>query len=265
MEKTPKQAQLSSDVSISYTEHGSGAPLLCITGINATQAMWSRHFIATLAAHFRVIIYDHRGVGSSVGPRPYSIAGFADDARLLIDHLGLPKAHILGVSMGGMIAQHMAVYFPNCVDHLILGATACAGYLVRPKLKVLLGALFYLKPDLAARALVSEEFLKADPSHLPALLATMKSASAGTAVFLEQLVAIAAFNLRGELGNIKAPTLILAGTDDQIISDQNSDLIASVITGAKLIKWTGVGHLFPRERPEATAQALVDFVRSSRR
>ncbi|MBM4253375.1 MAG: alpha/beta hydrolase [Deltaproteobacteria bacterium] len=265
MEKRPKQAQLSSDVTISYTEHGSGTPLLCITGINATQTMWSARFIAALAEHFRVITYDHRGVGGSVGPRPHSITAFADDARLLIHYLGLKQAHVFGVSMGGMVAQHMAVYFQDFVDHLILGATACAGHLVRPKLKVLLGALFYLKPDLAARALVSDNYLKADPSHLPRLLATMKSSSAGTAVFLEQLVAIASFNLRSEIGKIKAPTLILSGTDDQIISHQNSDLIAAAISGASLIKWDGVGHLFPRERPEATAQALFDFVCNSRR
>lgn len=260
MAKSHKQAVLPNDVTISYAEYGSGAPLICLTGINSTQDMWSPQFIAQLSRRFRVITLDHRGVGGSAGPRPHSIAAFAKDASLLIDYLGMNKAHILGVSMGGMVAQHMAVHHQQYVDHLILGATACAGHLVRPKLKVLLGALFYLKPELAARALVSDAFLRSDPSYLPSLIHTMHSSSAGTRVFLEQLSAIARFNLRREISQITAPTLIICGTDDQIISHENSDLIATEIAGSRLIKWDGVGHLFPRERPEATADAIANFV-----
>jgi 3-oxoadipate enol-lactonase len=262
MVQSSKTAVLSNGAAICYTEYGEGAPLFCLTGINSTQGMWSPSFITMLAQHFRVITFDHRGVGGSVGPRPHSIAAFAEDASLLIKHLDLPKAHILGVSMGGMVAQQMAVRHPDCVDHLVLGATSCAGLLIRPKLRMLLGAFFYLKPELAARALVSDHFLQADPKHLPNLLDTMRSSSAGSTVFLEQLATIANFNLRRDLSKITAPTLVICGTDDQIINHENSELIASEISGAQLIKWAGVGHLFPRERPEDTVRAVTNFVRS---
>ena len=262
MVQSSKKAVLPNGATICYTEYGRGIPLFCLTGINSTQAMWSRGFINLLAERFRVVTFDHRGVGGSVGPRPHSIASFAVDASLLIKHLSLTKAHILGVSMGGMVAQHLAVHHSDCVDHLILGATSCSGLLIRPKLRMLLGAFFYLKPTLAARALVSDHYLHADPGHLQSLLDTMRSSSAGTTVFLEQLAAIANFNLRREISNITSPTLVICGTDDQIINHENSDLIASKIRGARLIKWDGVGHLFPRERPADTVEAISNFARS---
>ena len=117
-----------STVSALYYEiSGEGTPLVLIMGLRRNLEWWYRQMPA-LARHFRVITFDNRGAGRSDKPvMEYSIGLFADDTASLMDALGIPAAHVLGVSMGGYIAQELAIHYPGKVKSLILGCTGCGG------------------------------------------------------------------------------------------------------------------------------------------
>src|SRR5271170_6367611 len=117
----------SAGTSIYWEQSGAGDPVLLIMGLGYARQMWFRTRPA-LEAHYRTIVFDNRGVGQSdVPPGPYSIAQMAADAAAVLDAAGVERAHVFGVSMGGMIAQEFAIANPNRVDSLILGCTACGG------------------------------------------------------------------------------------------------------------------------------------------
>ncbi len=106
-----------------YEEAGSGPPLLLIAGLSGTTLGWAM-LLPALAAHFRVIAFDNRGAGrSSAPPGPYTTRQMAGDAAALLEHLGITRAHVIGLSLGGMIAQELALAHPERVDHLVLYAT----------------------------------------------------------------------------------------------------------------------------------------------
>jgi pimeloyl-ACP methyl ester carboxylesterase len=111
------------DVDLYYECHGDGAPLLLIAGLASDSLSW-QPIVADLAAHYRVITVDNRGAGRTAPPTaPTSIRAMADDCVALIEHLGVPSAHVLGHSMGGFVAQDCAIRYPDKVNALVLAAT----------------------------------------------------------------------------------------------------------------------------------------------
>src|SRR5215472_8215052 len=120
-----------------WEEEGEGEPLLMIMGLSFSLAMW-RDLRAIMARHFRAIVFDNRGVGRSDVPlRPWSMGTMARDAAAVLDAAGVDKAHVIGVSMGGMIAQELTLRYPSRVRKLILACTQCGGArAVRPDFEV---------------------------------------------------------------------------------------------------------------------------------
>ena len=113
---------------LSYERSGTGPPLLMIMGMSGTARHWGEPFLAPLRGHFETIVYDHRGVGESSRLQgPVTIAQMAADAAALLAALELESAHVLGISMGGMIAQELALAHPERVRTLTLGCTYCGG------------------------------------------------------------------------------------------------------------------------------------------
>ncbi len=252
---------LGQGVKIAYRITGNGPPVMMLMGFGATMDLWSEAFIKSLSKHFQVIVLDNRGTGASIGPEgPVSIKDFATDIVGLMDKLGFKKAHIFGISMGGMIAQQVAVSYPERVEKLVLGATTCASKFIR-KNPALLGLfLFKIWPTFAIGTMISKEYLRQHPEAIEPIKSYAKKNPSKLKVLRLQSAAVRGYDLSEEIQHIAIPTLILVGTGDRIINPENSDIIAAKIKGSRLVKFSGVGHFFPLEKPEETTREVLGFL-----
>lgn len=251
-------------IQIGYQIEGQGPPLLFLMGFTGARHAWYG-FPQRFSHRFRVVTLDNRGVGeSSAPPGPYSTAQMAADTLGLLDALGLPRVSLVGVSMGGMIAQHVASLAPERVERLVLGCSHHGGPShVPPGAE----ALLRMSPGRRGgahdtlRALVelnfSLPFLDAHPRLIEDMISHGLAHKMPHAGFLGQLAAVAGHDAAGQLGQIRCPTLVLTGSDDRLIPAANSALLAAAIPGARLATLPGVGHMFWVEAPDA-AQAAID-------
>lgn len=246
------------------SRRGTGAPLLLIQGLSGTHASWGDPFLDALGGDFDTVAYDHRGIGfSPQTTEPFSIADLAQDAADLLDRLGLESAHVLGISMGGMVAQELALNHPQRVRTLALGCTYCGGpdsLLMDPNdLQRLTAATMSGDRELALRTgyeLNASPNFRSDEGRYAAFRDMALAAPARIATIMLQMQAIAGHDTQQRLGQITAPTLVLHGTVDQMLPVANAELIASKIPGAGLHLMPDVGHVFWWERPEETAALL---------
>ena len=251
-------------INIDYTVRGDGEPLVMVTGLGSSQSAFRFH-VPTFAKHFRVITFDNRGGGRSDKPAgPYSIRQMADDCIGLLDQLGIKKAHVLGVSMGGTIAQEVAINYPERVSRLVLACTY-AGH----------DALNGRTPqwDAAIKAFVQD---RKTPSvglvfnrwpfrvlgHLMLRSGYGRMGDAARTGFAAQAEAAAGHDTLARLGSIKAPTLVIAGTGDKAIRPTSSDTLARLIPNAKLVKVKGGSHTFPVENRREFNREVLGFLRA---
>ncbi len=247
-----------------HVRHGAGEPLLLIQGMSGTHLSWGDTLLDDLARDFECVAYDHRGIGlSPAATEPFTIVDLADDAAALLDALGWESAHILGISMGGMVAQQLALRHPQRIRTLTLGCTYCGGpgSLSAPPATIqkLGAAMTSGDRELAIRAGYEcnlSEAYRADPSAYDAFRAMALGAPAKIPTIMLQMQAIGGHDVQAQLEQIQATTLVVHGTEDEMLPVANGDLIASRIPGAALQRWDGVGHMFWWERPERTAEAL---------
>lgn len=240
------------DVNIHYETQGQGEPLLLIMGYRGSGFMWGEELLTSLARAFQVIYFDNRGTGLSDKPDTlYTIPMMADDAAGLLRHLGVRQAHVFGVSMGGMIAQELALRHPQMVRRLVLGCTSCGGpqaFLASPAVL----AQLIPPPDLAREEAVrrlwtvmfSPGFLETQTAFLERLTQRALLYPDPPQTSLRHLMAVQRFNTYGRLGLITAPTLVVTGADDLIVPAANSSLLAARIHGASLEIVKDMGHGF---------------------
>jgi 3-oxoadipate enol-lactonase len=252
------------EVKLSYERGGSGPPLLLIMGLSGSALTWGEPFLESLRRDFETIVYDHRGVGaSSRMEAPFTIADLAGDAAGLLDALEIGSVDVLGVSMGGMVAQELALSHPERVRTLTLGCTYCGG-----------DGSSRASPEVAQRLAegsTSGDRERAIRAYWEANVSTGFAGDAGAyaayranalerrvavPVIAAQLQAIAAHDTLTRLHQLMMPTLIVHGTADQIIPAGNAHLIAAQIPGSRLEIFDGVGHLFFLERPERSAELV---------
>jgi 3-oxoadipate enol-lactonase len=241
---------------------GSGEPLLWITGFAISSEIFSP-VIATYAAQFDCIRYDNRGAGRSPAPwRVTSIPELAGDAVRLLDALGVDRAHVYGLSMGGMIAQEVAIRFPDRVRGLVLGCTTHGGpraVLPAPRITAALtsrGAPAELRAQLVGQALFSDEFRRSEPAlarRYLGLLAQYRTSSRG---LVSHLTASTYHDTRARLGRIAAPTLVMHGELDALTPVANARLLADPIPDATLAVLPGAGHGYLLEQPEESHRLL---------
>ena len=235
---------------------GSGEPLLWITGFAISSEIFSP-VIHTYAADFDCVRYDNRGAGRSPAPwRVTSIPELAGDAVRLLDALGIDSAHVYGLSMGGMIAQEVAIRFPDRVRGLVLGATSHGGpraVLPSPKIAAALtsrGAPAAMRAELVGRAVFSEQFRAQEPALARRYLGLLGQHRTSARGLVSHLTAATYHDTRARLGRIQAPTLVMHGGADQLTPVANARLLASAIPGAELAVLPGCGHGYLLEQPD---------------
>lgn len=259
------------DVNLHYDIHGVGEPLLMIMGLGASSAAWDPELVEDLARDFRVITFDNRGTGQSDKPdEPYSIAMFADDAAGVLDGLKIPRAHIFGVSMGGMIAQEFALRHPSRTAALVLGCTTPGGkHAVPPpaeSLKVLTAPRVGVAPEEIIRRgwplSLSAGYIKEHRAELEARIPSFLKHPTPPFAFQRQLEGTYTLNTWARLGQIKAPALVITGADDVLIPARNSELLAEQIPGAKLKLLANAGHGFTTEARPEFLKTFVPFLKA---
>jgi pimeloyl-ACP methyl ester carboxylesterase len=258
---------VSGGVRLAYEVDGSGPPLLLIHGLGYDRAGWGPMREA-LAERFRVIRFDNRGVGESDVPEgPYSVAALAADAVAVLDAVGVERAHVVGTSLGGMVAQEVALSFPERVERLVLACTMAGGErsFPLPDRTVAAFALFPTLPleqglRLLAENSLADETVARRPNLVDELYAYRLAHRPPLAGWQAQAAAGAAFDRLDDVGSIRAPTLVLHGTADNVVDVRNADLLAQRIPRARLELFDGRGHLFFWEDPQRFARVVAEFL-----
>jgi 3-oxoadipate enol-lactonase len=247
---------------IAWEERGAGAPLLLIQGLGYGRWSWDP-VVPGLAERYRVLWFDNRGIGDSDKPEgPYTARLMAADALQVLDEAGIERAHVLGASLGGMIAQELATGTPERVDRLVLCCTTPGGAATVPMPEAtvqLFSEAPTLAPDVALRRFVVNA-LGADPSHeLVEELYQRRLANPPDPAGW-QAQAAAGLTFEGVDGTIGAPTLVLTGTEDNVVDQRNADVVAAGIPGSRVERIAGAGHLFFWERPAEFVRIVSEFL-----
>lgn len=245
---------------------GQGEPLLWITGFAISSQIFAP-VVADYTGQYDCIRYDNRGAGRSPAPwRPTSIPELAADAVHLLDALGVDSAHVYGLSMGGMVAQELAIRFPHRVRALVLGATSHGGpKAALPSPAVLTafgsrGAPQAVRAELVARVLFSAQFRRDHPGVVAAHLRNLAAHRASLRGALSHLAASTWHDTRARLGGIAAPTLVLHGAADELLPVRNAELLARRIPDATLAVLPGAGHAYLLEQPEQSHRLFTDWL-----
>jgi len=256
------------DVNIHYEALGKGEPLVLLHGLIADSATCFFRQIPVLAEYCRTIAMDHRGGGLSDKPDiPCSMEVMARDTAGLLDALGIRKAHIYGISMGGMIAQHLALCYPGMAASLVLASTSCGGrHSVQPD-QAVIAALLGTQgtPEERTRTLVrfnfSQEFARSNPDVIERYIGLNIKHYPPPHAFNRRAEAIIMHDTYDRLPEISVPTLVIAGNGDEICPVENARILASRIRGAELLSLAGVGHFVSAEAPETVNKAIRDFLK----
>ena len=249
---------------IAWERRGEGFPLVLVQGLGYARWGWEP-VVDLFAERYDVILFDNRGIGESDVPTgPYTCVELADDTLRVMDEAGVERAHVLGASLGGMIAQELVLAMPERVERLVLVCTTPGGQHAAPMPEQtvrLLAESPTLEPLVALRRFV-ENALAPDPREdlveriLAHRIATAQSASA----WLSQAAAGAAFDSWDRLPDIDAPTLVVHGTADVVVDPKNAGLLEERISNARLELFPGCGHLLFWEEPERFVGVVGEFL-----
>jgi pimeloyl-ACP methyl ester carboxylesterase len=247
-----------------WERSGAGEPLLLIQGMSGTHRTWGEPFLSGLRPDFDCVIFDNRGIGNSpVVEAPFTIADLAADALAVMDAAGFETAHVLGISMGGMAAQELALAHPERLRTLTLGCTYPGGpgssLIASEDAGPLLEAMSSGNLDRAIRAMYEvnlSPIFRAEESHYADFAEMAKALPARQRTVQMQIGAVGGHDTQTRLADIAAPTLVIHGTEDKMIPVANGRLIASLIPDAHLETLDGVGHMFWWEQPEHAAELI---------
>ncbi|GAA1748997.1 alpha/beta hydrolase [Aeromicrobium alkaliterrae] len=254
--------EIGTGTSLAVEVTGSGEPLLLVQGMSGHGGMWGPELVEDLARDFEVIVYDHRGIGQSArADDPFTIADLADDAAALLAALGRDAVHVMGISMGGMVAQELALRHPERVRSAVLGCTTPGGpgAFDAPGPTRVVEAISTRDPEVATRVgfevNVSAAFASR-PGELERFRDTTLSRRVPFPVVRAQSIAALHHDASARVGDIAVPVAVVHGEEDQMILVAEGERLAGLIPGAQREIWPGVGHLFWWERPVETAAVV---------
>ncbi len=252
---------------IAWERHGSGTTLLLIHGLGYARWGWEP-VLPGLAERFDVLLFDNRGIGESdAPPGPYSAAELAADAIRVLDEAEVERAHVVGTSLGGMVAQELALALPKRVDRLVLACTTPGGPDAYPMPQVtvdLMTEAASLAPEAALRRFVENALAPATVATRPELVERIMAHRLRTAqapeAWAAQAAAGAAFDAHDRLAGIRVPVLVQHGSEDVVVDPRNGELLAERLPDARLERFPGTGHLFFWERPERFVASVASFL-----
>jgi 3-oxoadipate enol-lactonase len=255
----PTRLARNGPVALAYDVRGRGSPLVLIQGVGVGRWGWEP-VADRLARRFQVITIDNRGIGASdAPPGHYSTRAMADDVLAVLDHAGVRQASLVGTSLGGMIAQELALAHPEWVDRLVLVATIPGGPRSRP---MPLGTtyLFAWAPFMTSQAKLQQfvhrtlgpETLRRRPKVARRLAARKLAHPQSQHAWRAQTEAGMLFNPLGRQRRITQPTLVVEGTADQVVDPGNAKVLAGLVPDARLQRFDGAGHLLYWEQPKAS-------------
>jgi pimeloyl-ACP methyl ester carboxylesterase len=255
-------------IQIYYEIHGRGDPLVLIMGLRRN-AEWWQYQIPTLSQSFQVVVFDNRGAGRSDKPdMPYSIGLFAEDTKELMSSLGIRRAHVLGVSMGGYIAQELAILYPEMVRGLILGCTSPGGkraVAMSPERLAMFTAIQGLSPEQILRKdmdiYFSQHFIDTNPDWINRFIEISLRYYQPVEAFQHQFEACLTHDTTDRLQTIHRPTLILSGDDDPLVPPENSRILKECIPQAELVFFPNGRHCFFIEEAELFNKKVLAFLK----
>jgi 3-oxoadipate enol-lactonase len=263
----PTRLARNGPVALAYDIRGRGSPLVLIQGVGVGRWGWEP-VADRLARRFRVITMDNRGIGASdTPPGHYSTRMMAEDVLAVLDHAGIQRASLVGISLGGMIAQELALAHPERVDKLVLVATIPGGPRSRP---MPLGTtyLFASAPFMTSQAKLHQfvqqtlgpTTLRRRPRIARRLAAAKLAHPQSESAWRAQTAAGMLFNPLGRQRRITRPTLIVQGTADQVVAPGNAEVLADLLPDARVQRFDGAGHLLYWEQPKRFVRVVTDLL-----
>jgi pimeloyl-ACP methyl ester carboxylesterase len=257
-------------VNLYYEIHGEGFPLLMIQGLSENVYWWDSPMIERLSEQFKTILFDNRGVGRSDKlDGDLTIELMATDVLGLMDALNINQALILGHSMGGMIAQELALKSPERVKKLVLCSTSCGGSRAEmPSIETqrLLGKLSVQghTRDLVEEAMphiFTKKFLSENPEFIEKKIDDILILPTGPIAFKAQMTAWMRYNSFRKLKTINVPTLIIHGTEDILVPPRNGELLAEKIPNAEIQYFDSDAHMIHTEETDKFTNSLIEFLK----
>ncbi|MEA2295373.1 MAG: hypothetical protein QOE86_3012 [Solirubrobacteraceae bacterium] len=249
-----------------YESVGEGPAVLLIMGQGMSlEAGWRTTEL--LATQFRVLSFDNRDMGRSDRSLwPYLVAQMAGDALAVLDAAGEHRAHVYGISLGGMVAQEVALRRPDRLSSLVLGATTPGGPHAIPqdsRVLTFFARVGAMGPEEAEWAAVpytyGERTRRLHGERIAEDIARRMRYAPDALAYLHQVAAAAAHSTQHRLGDLDVPTLVVHGEQDMLQAPENARMLAGSIPGAELMLWPEAGHLYVTDEPEAD-QAVAQFL-----
>jgi 3-oxoadipate enol-lactonase len=241
--------------------------LVLIQGLGFDRSGWAP-VVSALRRRFRLVLIDNRGSGRSTTPdRKFTVADMAADVAAVLDNSRIARAHVLGASLGGMVAQELAIRHPQRVDRLVLVCTTPGwpyGYPMPRASVQQMTAAASLPVEAAQRSLVenalSPDTLKTHPGLVERIVRSQKATPGDPASWKALASAGATYSGGTRQSLILALTLIMYGDADAVVDPRNSKLLSGRIPGSHVVVFPGLGHLFFWEEPARFAKAVTSFL-----
>ena len=256
------------DLNMEYYVEGSGPPLFLIMGLGGQSSSWGEPILEGLQKEFTTIRFSNRGTGATDKPSSgFTVPQMAEDAAGLMRGIGIEKALVFGISMGGMIAQELVLNHPEQVQGLVLGCTTCGpahSVAVPAQTLAAFGQMMQLPVDERVQRFweiaVTPEFMTERAGFLAHIMELGMATPTPMETFGQQFGAIQSFDTYDRLPQIKSPTLIVHGNRDILVPVENAEILHGRIPGSQVRIIEGTGHCFFWERPGEVIEEVVGFL-----